>query len=141
MPKPLELTVQDAMGEITRLSKASLQGGVSVHSSVFRHALVDRTYVNLDNSGMLVAKQFGNVKIPVLSEEQHGIAYQTASLLNGQLRVQKTAGDRFVRYSLKGDVDNKFKRRWFGIGIQLYHYSYEVKATFVVETSPAYSIA
>ena len=90
---------------------------------------------------MLVARQFGNVKIPVLSEEQQGITYQTASLLNGQLRVQKTAGDRFVRYSLKGNVGNKFNRGWFGIGMRLYHYSYEVNATFVVGTSPAYSIA
>ena len=141
MPKPLELTVQDAMGEIARLSHAELNGLVSVHSSVFRNISVNGTYVSSDNSGMLVAKQFGNVKIPVLSEKQHGIAYQTASMLNGQLCVQKTAGDRFVRYSLKGNVDNKFNRGWFGIGMQLYHYSYEVKATFVVEESPAYSIA
>ena len=88
-----------------------------------------------------MAKQFGNVKIPLLSEEQQGIAYQTASLLNGQLRVQKAEGAGFVRYSLKGNLGNKFNKGWFGIGMQLYHYSYEVKATFVVEESPVYNPA
>ena len=141
MPKPLELTVHEAMGEIARLSQALLNGGVTVHSSVFRNVPVSGTYVRLDNSGLFVAERFGNVKIPVLSEEQRGITYQVAKLLDGRLHVQKAASTGFVSYSLKGDIDNRFNRGWLGLNRQLYHYSYEVRASLVVEASPVYSTA
>ena len=141
MPKPLELTVHEAIGEIARLSYASLNGGVTVHSSAFRNVSVSGTHVRLSGSGLFVAERFGNVKISVLSEKQRGITYQEAKSLDDQLRVPRIAGNGFVSYSLKGNVDNKFNRGWFGFGRQLYHYSYEVKASFVVEASPVYNPA
>ena len=137
--KHLELTVHEAMDDISGYSFASLAGLVTVHSSVFRNVPLMKTYVDLTNeSGPVVAERFGWVKIPVVSEAKQGIGFKMAKLLNGQVRVQKVSGEKSVLYSLKGDVDNPFNRGWFGLGRQTYHYAYTVKVDFVVAASPAY---
>lgn len=140
--KPLELTVQEAMNDISRHSIASLAGFVSVHSSVFRNVPLMSTLVNLQNEpGQVIAGKFGAVLIHVPLQDERKVGCLKALLLDGQLRVQKTIGENFVCYSLKGDVVNPFNKGWFGLGLQTYHYSYSVKVGIVAATMPAYSTA
>lgn len=137
--KPLELTVHEAMKDISRQGMASLTGLVTTHSSVFRHIPLMKTLVYLQNKpGPVIAKRFGKVLIPVALQDKRKVGYQEASLLDGQLCVQKVVGENFIRYSLKGDVVNPFNRGWFGLSLQIYHYSYSAKVGLVVATLHAY---
>lgn len=139
--KLLELTVQEAMSEISGHGMASLTGLITVHSSLFRNVPVNGTYVGLSyEPGPVVADGFGSVKVPVVSEHKHDIDLRMAKLMDG-VRVRKVVWENSVLYCLKGDVDNPFNRGWLGLGRQTYHYNYSVIVDLVIVASPAYGTA
>ena len=142
LQKPIELTVNEAMRDISLHSMASLNGLVSVHTSVFRNIPLMKTYVDLvGKPGFFVAEKFGSVKIPVVSELERGIDYKMAKLMDGSVCVQKVVGEKFISYSLKGNVDNPFNKGWLGLGRQMYHYTYSVKVDLVIAPLPAFGTA
>ncbi len=130
------------MTDMSRHSRASLAGLVTVHSSVFRHTPLMKTYVRLNSEhGVVVAERFGQVKIPVISEDKHWIEFEMARLLDGKVHVKKVVGNGHISYLLSGDVDNPFNRGWFRLGRQTYHYRYDVNVDLVVAVLPAYGTA
>ncbi len=140
--KHLELTVHEAMADISGHSMASLAGLVTMHSSVFRNIPLMQTYVRLDyNPGPIVAARFGQVVLPVVSDDKRAVVFEMANHMDGIVHVQKVVGEKSVSYLLKGAVDNPFNRGWFGLGRQTYHYTYSVKVDLVAASAPAYGTA
>ncbi len=138
----LELTVHDAMEDISGHGIASLTGLITVHSSVFRNIPLMYTLVSLQNEhGQVVAERLGKALIPVALQDERRVSFQKAILLDGQLRVQKVVGEKSILYSLKGDVVNPFNRGWLGLGLQTYHYSYSAKVDLAVAALHAYGTA
>ncbi len=136
--KPLELTVQEAMNDISGHSMASLAGLVTVHSSVFRNGPLKGTYVSLNCvPGPEVADRFGSVNVPVVSEHKRGIDLRMAKLVDG-VRVRKAVGKNFICYSLEGETINPFNRGWLFLGLQTYHYSYSARVDFAAVTPAVY---
>ena len=125
------LTLEKAVSEISGMSLASISGFITVYRGGFlavRHnALPSSVIKPLTAPGDDVARVLLQVQIPVLSKERGRVILLTAANLDGKLQVERVEQGDFILFSIKGDVEDSFSRRWYNpLSGSCYHYSYHV---------------
>lgn len=137
-----DISLEAALSEISLLSQASLVGVLTKnfkHKFVINYSVDER--IDFLGRGADVAQRLRQAKIPVLSTEKRGVVLYAAEYLPRgitAIRVTKLTSSSNITFCLKGDVADKYARRWFGLwGDALFHYSYEVTTGKVVPLNAA----